>query len=205
MVRHFTDFCRQNIPAARTPLWLLCLITIALAGCGGSSVTSSSVDSDADRYFGDHPEQQATSAAINWGDCQGDLRRAVEAREGSRLSAESEPSPPSSRCLIRGRGLNVSVYLDAAYAARQRYANRMVEQVQFYGTDPAKRPHAVAGVGDRSAHEHTASWIPAFSTLYAVRGNRWVTVAYSVKGLPRPQRKAAAAALAREAFRLTAR
>jgi len=101
--------------------------------------------------------------------------------------------------------VSVSVYLDAAYAARQRYANRMVEQVQFYGTDPAKRPHAVAGVGDRSAHEHTASWIPAFSTLYAVRGNRWVTVAYSTEGLPRPQREAAAAALAREAFRLTAR
>ncbi|HET8956613.1 MAG TPA: hypothetical protein VFN18_13240 [Solirubrobacterales bacterium] len=81
----------------------------------------------------------------------------------------------------------------------------MVEQVQFYGTDPAKRPHAVAGVGDRSAHEHTASWIPAFSTLYAVRGNRWLTIAYSDASLPRPQREAAAAALAREAFRLTAR
>jgi hypothetical protein len=99
----------------------------------------------------------------------------------------------------------VSVYLDAAYAARQRYSNRMVEQVQFYGTDPAKRPHPVAGVGDRSAHEHTASWIPAFSTLYAVRGNHWVTVGDSVEGLPRPQREAAAAALARQAFNLTAR
>ena len=101
--------------------------------------------------------------------------------------------------------MSVSVYLDAAYAARQRYANRMVEQVQFYGTDPAKRPHAVSGVGDRSAHEHTASWIPAFSTLYAVRGNRWLTIAYSDPSLPRPQREAAAAALARRAFRLTAR
>ncbi len=132
------------------------------------------------------------------------MRRAVEAQEGSRLSLESEPSPPSSRCLIRGRGLRVSVYLDAAYAARQRYSNRMVEQVQFYGAEPAKRPHAVAGVGDRSAHEHTASWIPAFSTLYAVRGNRWVTVAYSADDLSLPRREAAAAALAREAFRLTA-
>lgn len=81
----------------------------------------------------------------------------------------------------------------------------MVEQVQFYGTDPAKRPHAVAGVGDRSAHEHTASWIPAFSTLYAVRGNRWLTIAYSDPSLPRPQRETAAAGLARQAFSLTAR
>lgn len=81
----------------------------------------------------------------------------------------------------------------------------MVEQVQFYGADPAKRPHAVPGVGDRSAHEHTASWIPAFSTLYAVRGNRWLTVAYSVDGVTRPQRRDAAAALARQGFRLTVR
>lgn len=184
-------------------IWLGAAIAAALASCGGSADSSTS-STDANRYFGDHPGQQATSAAIDRSDCR-DLRRAVEAREGLRPSAESEPSPPSSRCLIRGREVSVSVYLDAAYAARQRYANRMVEQVQFYGTAPAKRPHAVAGVGDRSAHEHTASWIPAFSTLYAVRGNRWVTAAYSVEGLPRPQREAAAAALAREVFRLTAR
>src|SRR6476620_927254 len=49
------------------------------------------------------------------------------------------------------------------------------------------------------------SWIPAFSTLYAVRGNRWLTIAYSDASLPRPRREAAAAALAREAFKLTAR
>jgi hypothetical protein len=185
-------------------LWVSVVIAAVIAGCGSGSDTSSLSEPEANRFFGDHPGQQATSAAINQDDCRA-LRRTVEAREKPRLRAESEPSPPSSRCLINGRGLSVSVYLDAAYAARQRYANRMVEQVQFYGTDPAKRPHAVAGVGERSAHEHTASWIPAFSTLYAVRGNRWITVAYSVEGLPRPQREAAAATLAREAFRLTAR
>lgn len=176
---------------------------MALGGCGGSGDVPAP-GTDANRYFGDHPGQEATDAAIARGDCQR-LRLAIEQEEGSRLGLESEPSPPSSRCLIRGPGLRVSVYLDAAYAARQRYANRMVEQVQFYGTDPAKRPHAVAGVGDRSAHEHTASWIPAFSTLYAVRGNRWLTIAYSDASLPRPRREMAAAALAREAFRLTAR
>lgn len=80
----------------------------------------------------------------------------------------------------------------------------MVEQVQFNAPDPAKIPQAVPGVGDRSAYEHTASWIPALSTLYAVRGNRWLTVAYSVAGRSRPQRKAAAAVLARQAFKLTA-
>jgi hypothetical protein len=185
-------------------LWVSVFVAAALAGCGGRSDGTPTAGTDTNRYFGDLPGQQATEAAIGRGDCR-DLRRAVEGQGGVRLSIESEPSPPSSRCLLRGGDLRVSIYLDAAYAARQRYANRMVEQVQFYGTDPAKRPHAVAGVGDRSPHEHTASWIPAFSTLYAVRGNRWLTIAYSDPGLPRPQRQAAAAALARRAFRLTAR
>lgn len=120
------------------------------------------------------------------------------------MRIESEPSPPSSRCVLSGRGARVSIYLDAAYAARQRYYNRMVEQVQFNAPDPAKIPHAVPGVGDRSVYEHTASWIPALSTLYAVRGNRWLTVAYSVPGKSRPQRETAAAVLARQAFKLTA-
>jgi hypothetical protein len=66
-------------------------------------------------------------------------------------------------------------------------------------------PQAVPGVGDPGAHDHYASWIPAYSTLYAVRGNRWLTLAYSVAGKTRSQRLAGAAALARLAFRLTAR
>lgn len=173
------------------------LAMAVVAGCGSSSSPGS------DRYFGDHPGQEATRAAIGRGDCQL-LRRAVEDAEGAPAQAESEPSPPSSHCLISGRGLHVSVYLDSSTAARQRYFNRMVEQVQFYGTEAAKTPHAVAGVGDPAAYEHTASWIPAFSTLYAVRGNRWLTVSYAAPGVPKAEREARAAALARRAFRLTA-
>jgi hypothetical protein len=172
-----------------------------IAGCGSSSEDTSPPD----RYFGDHPGQEATKAAIGKSDCRL-LRLAVEGAEGVQAHAESEASPPSSHCLISGGGgLHVSVYLDASTAARQRYFNRMTEQVQFYGTEPAKRPHAVAGVGDRGAYEHSASWIPAFSTLYAVRGNRWLTISYAAPGVPKAVREARAAELAREAFRLTAR
>ena len=182
----------------------LCLALAALGGCDSASDTSSTTSGEGNRYFGDHPGQEATKAAIDRGDCEG-LRRATEAETGVALQAEAEPSPPSSRCLLRGDGVSVSIYLDAAYAARQRYYNRMVEQDQFYGTDPAKHPHPVPGVGDPGAYGHTASWIPAFSTLYAVRGNRWLTVAYSVDGTSRSRRRAAAAALARRGFSLTAR
>jgi hypothetical protein len=184
------------------PLCLLALV--ALVGCGSDTETSARSGPDANRYFGDHPGQEATDAAISRADCRV-LRRAVEGTEKVAVRIESEPSPPSSRCVVVGHGLRVGIYLDAAYAARQRYYNRMVEQVQFNAPDPARIPHAVAGVGDRSAGEHTASWIPAYSTLYAVRGNRWVTVAYSAPGVLRAERKANAAALARKAFRLTAR
>jgi hypothetical protein len=117
----------------------------------------------------------------------------------------AEPTAPNSRCEVEGRGFHVSITLDSAHAARQRYSNRMVEQVQFNATDPAKVPHAVAGLGDKAAYNHYASWIPAYSTLYAVRGNRWLTLAYSAAGEPRPQRLRQAAALAHEGFRLSAR
>jgi hypothetical protein len=177
--------------------WLSLLAIAVLAGCGSNSTP------DDTRYFGDHPGQEATKAAIGGSDCR-ILRRAVEDTEGEQVHAESEPSPPSSHCLLSGRGLNVSVYLDASTAARQRYFNRMTEQVQFYGTDPAKHPHAVGGVGDPGAYEHSASWIPALSALYAVRGNRWLTVSYAAAGVPRAVREQRAAGLARRAFRLTA-
>jgi hypothetical protein len=183
----------------------LLIVLVALAGCGsGSETSSTSSGADANRYFGDHPGQAETKAAIGAGDCRA-LLQVTEEEVGDSLESQSEPTPPSSRCLLRGRGISVSIYLDAAYAARQRYYNRMVEQDQFYGSDPAKHPHPVPGVGDPGAYEHTASWIPALSTLYAVRGNRWLTVAYSAAGFSRPQREAMAAALARRAFRLTAR
>jgi len=181
------------------------MVLAALAGCGSGSETASTPSGPGGkRYFGDHPGQEETQAAIGVGDCRA-LRRATEGELGRSLTAYSEPTPPSSRCFLRGRQVSVSVYLDAAYAARQRYYNRMVEQSQFYGTEPAKRPHAIPGVGDPGAYGHTASWIPALSTLYAVRGNRWLTVGYSAAGLSPPQQEAMAAALARRAFRLTAR
>lgn len=183
---------------------LLCLALAAIAGCGSGGDTTSATNADGNRYFGDHPGQEETKAAISAADCRA-LKRETETDVGASLRAKSEPTPPSSRCLLHGRGADVSVYLDAAYAARQRYYNRMVEQDQFYGTDPAKHPHPVPGVGDPGAYAHTASWIPALSTLYAIRGNRWLTVGYSVAGKTRLQRRDEAAALARQAFRLTAR
>lgn len=192
---------KRFLSCAILGIWLL---AFAVSGCGSGSSRTSPSATEGKRYFGDRRGQEATKATISAGDCRV-LLRTVEAGETTRAHMESEPSPPSSHCLISRRGLQVSVYLDASTAARQRYFNRMTEQVQFYGTEPAKRPHAVAGVGDRGAHNQSASWIPAFSTLYAVRGNRWLTVSYAAPGVPKPAREDRAAELARQAFALTAR
>ncbi|HET7417933.1 MAG TPA: hypothetical protein VFJ61_09950 [Solirubrobacterales bacterium] len=164
---------------------------LALGGCGSSGSEPPS-------------RQEAIGARLSAGDCAR-LAATVARQTGRPERHQSEPTAPNSRCEVEGRGFHVSMTLDSAHEARRRYSNRMVEQVQFNASDPAKVPHAVAGVGDESAYNHYASWIPAYSTLYAVRGNRWITLAYSVAGEPRPQRLRQAAALTRQGFRLSAR
>lgn len=183
---------------------LLLIAAAALAGCGsgGSSTTTNTPSGNTD--FRERPGQQATSLHIGAGDCKA-LAATVARQTGSPVRRQSEPTPPNSRCQMQRRGIHVSISLDTAYNARQRYSNRIDEQVQFNAADPTKVPHAVPDIGDKGAYDQYASWIPAYSTLWAVRGNRWLTVVYSVAGKTRPQRLAAAAPLARQAFKLTAR
>jgi hypothetical protein len=188
----------------RPLLVLLALGAAALVGCGSGDSGTTGPPAASHRYFGDHPGEQATAQRLGVDDCR-ELAAAVMRQVGRPLRREAEPTPPNSRCQLQGRGVHVSITLDAGTAARQRYSNGMAEQVQFNAADPTKVPHAVPGIGDRAAYDHYASWIPAYSTLYAVRGNRWLTLVYSVDGETRPERLAAAAALARRAFALTAR
>lgn len=197
------------MPRARLAL-LLVGLALAFAGCGGggnnstSTTGSGSTTGASSRYFGEHRGQGETSLHISATDCA-TLAGTVRRQTGRPLRRTSDPTPPNSHCQLQGGGVHVSISLDAAYAARTRYSNRIDEQVQFNSADPAKVPHAIPGVGDKGAYNQNASWIPAYSTLWAVRGNRWLTVVYSAAGRTRPQRLAAAAPLARQAFRLTAR
>ncbi|HEX6456061.1 MAG TPA: hypothetical protein VF009_06025 [Solirubrobacterales bacterium] len=179
------------------------LVAALLAGCGSGGSTSTTTTPSGGGNFRERPGQQPTSLHLGAADCKA-LAATVARQAGSAVHRESEPTPPNSRCQLQGRGVRVSISLDTAYDARQRYENRMTEQVQFNAAYPDRDPHHVPGVGDRASGEHFASWIPAYSTLYAVRGNRWLTLAYSVAGKTRPQRLAAAAALARQAFKLSA-
>jgi hypothetical protein len=150
--------------------------------------------------------EQGTALHLGRADCEALatwLRRA-ELPGSPPVMARSMPTPPRSSCELRAPGTTVALTLDSAYGARQRYANRLVEQVQFNTSKPRNVPHYVPGVGDKVAPGRGANWIPAYSELLAVRGNRWLTVNFAVPGLSDRQRRELAAGLARRAFRLSA-
>lgn len=175
---------------------LLLLPIILLAACGGSGANTSATPAPTPG------PPRAPAPHLSRADCAA-LAARVQAVTRSAPHQASEPTPPLSHCRLSAPGVDVNVYLDAAHEARQRYENRMVEQVQFNAPDPARIPHYVPGVGQPGAYGHFASWIPAYDTLFAVRGERWLTVAYARSGVPRTQLRAEAAALARAAFPLT--
>ena len=111
---------------------------------------------------GEDPSAEAASDAAHLGRR---LRRPAEARRRTpgdeALAPRRPPRPPLSRCrLDRSGGTSVNVYLDSGFAANQRYHNRMEETVQFNSTDPGKVPHPVPHVGEKSAYNSAASWIP---------------------------------------------
>lgn len=191
----------------RKSLGVLCALALAgaLVGCGGSGGgLTDSTAAGGSRFYHGYPGQEATGLRISGSDCRA-LAATLEKRVDVPTRRSADPTPPNSQCRLQGHGVHVSISLDAAYRARERYGNRMTEQVQFNAAYPDRVPRAVPNVGDPGAHNHYASWIPAYSTLYAVRGNRWLTLSYSIAGETRPQRLVGAAALARLAFRLTAR
>ena len=185
-------------------------VVLLLTGCGGSGDTSEAGTSGSlpRHEVGPRGEEiggeAASSLRISPADCAA-LQHRAEAQSGRPLARRSEPTPPSSRCRLTAAGVTIGVYLDAGHAARQRYLNRMVEQNQFGAPDPGRITHPVAGVGDPSPGDQYASWVPDLGSLFAARGNRWLTVAYSVAGASPAQSLQRAKVLARLGFRLSAR
>jgi hypothetical protein len=198
------DRSRVSRPLAAAAA-LVAALALASCGSGGSEAQTGAARPGPERGIkGERPGQEAASSAhLSRGACS-TLANEVEDREQTTVKHRSEPSPPLSHCRISGAGLHVNVYLDAGFAAHQRYENRMEETVQFSASDPRSVPHPVAGVGEPAAGNHDANWVPSQQTLYAVRGNRWVTVAIAVPHIPASRLRAEAALLAIRAFRFTA-
>jgi hypothetical protein len=191
---------------------------LAIAWCGGGSSAGSAstkAEGGGGQFAGQTPIQSrgikgenptteaATKAHISRADCVA-LRKLTEARLGTKLALHSTPAPPLSRCRLDGRGTSVNVYLDSGFAANRRYNNRIEETVQFNYEDEGGMPHPVPHVGEKSAYNSAASWIPNLRSLLAVRGNRWLTVTLSAAGETNRQMRDDAAVIARAGFKLTA-
>jgi hypothetical protein len=170
-------------------------------GVGGGRAIQTPVQSRGIK--GEDPSAEAaTKARLSAADCKA-LAALAERRTGTRLARRASPKPPLSRCRLEGRGTSINVFLDAAFAANQRYHNRIEETVQFNTENPAGLPQPVPHVGEKAAYNSDASWIPALRSLLAVRGNRWLTVTITVAGRSDRQLRTEAAVLARAGFRLS--
>jgi hypothetical protein len=172
------------------------------ATTGGAGAIHTPVQSRGTK--GENPVTEAASAAhLSTADCKA-LAKLAERQTSTALALHSTPKPPLSRCRLGGNGASVNIYLDAGFAANQRYHNRIEETVQFNGENPDGQPRPVPHVGEKAAYNSDASWIPALRSLLAVRGNRWLTVTIAVAGRSDAQLLAQAAVLARAGFKLTA-
>ncbi len=208
------------IPARLRALSLALVACLAIAGCGGGASSTGGGRSTTGESTGgkraihepiqsrgikgeDPSAEAATTIAISTSDCAA-LGKLADKRLGVHLSRQSTPKPPLSRCELSGHGTEVNVYLDTGFAAHQRYENRIEETVQFNTENPAGLPQPVPHVGEKAAYNADANWIPALRSLLAVRGNRWLTVTISVKGLSDRVLRDEAAVLALAGFKLTA-
>ncbi|MBS1879153.1 MAG: hypothetical protein JST31_06545 [Actinobacteria bacterium] len=201
--------CATGRPPSALLAVLAVLAAALLGGCGGSSGTTAAESPSpppGQGYRGAKGEQiegeAATGQHLSGADCAA-LRRLAEAQVGHPLQLESKPAPPSSSCRLTAGGIAIGVYLDSGRSAHQRYLNRMVEQDQFGAPDPGRVTHPVPHVGEPAPGNQNASWVPNLGSLFATRGNRWLTVTYAADGVPGAQARARAAALARLGFRLT--
>jgi hypothetical protein len=118
------------------------------------------------------------------------------------LRTRASGSTRLSVCTISGHGARASVSLDTASDSHQRFANRVVEEIQFSGSDPARLPRQVKGVGDPGSEYGGAVWTSSSAQLLAVRGKRLLIVDFYVSGAADRRLRTGAAALARRAYAL---
>jgi hypothetical protein len=201
--------------SVRNVAWFVALgVAFVASGCGSSGSGTTAGSSGGGRAVqapihsrgtkGENPTAEAaTNAHLSAADCEA-LRQLAERQTGTALGRRATPAPPLSRCRLGGPGASINIYLDAGFAANQRYHNRIEETVQFNGQNPTGLPKPVPRVGEKAAYNSAASWIPALGSLLAVRGNRWLTVTISVAGRSDRQLLAQAAVLARAGFKLSA-
>jgi hypothetical protein len=88
----------------------------------------------------------------------GETRSACSLLHPRGMRAKSNDSTDLSICDWRGRGRRLQLVLDTAPRAQLRYYNQLSEQLQFYNSDPQRRPYQVKHVGDDDAYGGAGAW-----------------------------------------------
>jgi hypothetical protein len=181
--------------------FVCCLVGLAACGlsaCGDDDETPS----DRTQPFAQTPlREPGESGTLKETACDRVPARTVARalrRPGLRLDATANDSLDLSRCDWRGGAVRVQMIVDTAPRAQLRYFNQLSEQIQFYNSDPERRPYQLKGVGDDSAYGGAGAW------WTRTKGQ---LVAYSKKRILRIRvigvraKRRAAARLGRVAFR----
>jgi hypothetical protein len=82
----------------------------------------------------------------------------------------------------------VVVYLDATVPVRRRYLSR-IDGIRRSAVGPRSRLQPVGDLGEGLDGEAGAYWLPSVSSLYAYRGEGWMTVLYPLRGESDLQRR----------------
>jgi hypothetical protein len=177
-------------------------VVAVFGGCGGGD----SAPADRTERFEPTPlREPGESGTLKQTVCERVPARAVARslhRPQARLEATPNDSLDLSVCDWRGPGLRVQMMADSAPRAQLRYFNQLSEQLQFYNSDPTRRPYQIKGVGQDSAYGGAGAWwTRTKSQLVAYSKNRILRVRVVGRGLGDAAKRRAAARLGRLGFR----
>ena len=181
------------------------LVCLTLAACGGEDQTDGGVSVPAtttDTSASSGPAPKAAPKPRYSGPLADGCRELAKGRLAAMLARLGAPPGAldasaggdsiRAQCLIRRKGAQLKVTLDAAPQAAQRYANLITESAQFSLDSPELRPTPVNGVG--RPDPGGANWIPAYSEVVSLRGNHVLSVNFVAAGVPMDARRRAAIA-----------
>jgi hypothetical protein len=190
------------VKAMRTLSRTLVCCVVLLSGCGGDD--TSPVDRT-ERFEQTPLREPGESGTLEQTVCDRirprEVARAVR-RPGSRLEATPNDSLDLSMCQWEAPGVRVQMIADSAPRAQLRYFNQLAEQLQFFNSDPRRRPYQIKGVGQDSAYGGAGAWwTRTKSQLVAYSRDRILRIRVVGRGLHDAAKRRAASRLARLGFR----
>jgi hypothetical protein len=133
-------------PCTLSRTFVCCLAVLGLAGCG---------DDDEPR---DRTERFERTPLNRPAESGRETRSACDLLHPGGMTAKANDSTDLSICDWRGRGRRIQLIVDSAPRAQLRYYNQLAEQLQYYNSDPRRRPYQLKRVGDDDAYGGAGAW-----------------------------------------------